>query len=293
MVPWTSLPGVRLTLVRVEETKAFLRRGGRITIMAMDPDTPAEILEAMGCTLPNAPATAADFRRELQQGLGYLARARRDVGRAGDGLDYYGFTCLPLIHLCQFDDRVYQGIQLVCRGHEDDSHSLERLAIKTSIRSRLGNRLVKQFEWVQHNAARKVSWEEVRPLSKAHADVTNTENGKAALSQTFHIQHAELVSGVTNGDVHQVHVDGTEALRCLRTALQQDAGLDPSDIGELEQALERDETPAGAGRIGSHAEAWLDRTLARAADNAGDRALAVAGGAVMGALGHYLGLPPH
>lgn len=131
-----------------DQFERFIReRGGRVEILALHPNNPDVILDSARVLLANPVNNVAEFREDIDKNCAHVRRLWRDLGSLSEHYSYYEYCCLPLIHLCQFDDFLYLGLQYLKRRNEPGS--LDRLCIRTHAESDLGRRLLAEFEYVR------------------------------------------------------------------------------------------------------------------------------------------------
>lgn len=135
-----------------DEFERFICRGGRVEILALHCDNDDVILDGVRMLLANPVNDCAEFRDDIEKNCRHVKRLWKDLGELADRYSYHEYTCLPLIHMCQFDEDVYLGIQYILRRNEFGT--LDRLCIKVKETSTLGRHLLAEFEYVkQHRSS--------------------------------------------------------------------------------------------------------------------------------------------
>jgi hypothetical protein len=128
----------------------FIRdRGGRVEILALHCDNHDVILDGVRVLLANPVNDCLEFRDDIEKNCRHVRRLWRDLGNLADRYNYHEYTCLPLIHMCQFDENVYLGLQYLYRRNE--LGSLDRLCIKVKDTSTLGRQLLAEFDYVRQH----------------------------------------------------------------------------------------------------------------------------------------------
>lgn len=117
---------------------------------------------------------------------------------------------------------------------------------------------------------------------------------KKAVSQVFetivHGNVGNITSGSHDFEQHNVMVVGKNDLASLRKTLA-DAGVAPTDIDDLEEALKDDAGDGDNKGIGKRAAMWIGSMIRKASEGVGKVALDVAPVLLAKVISQYLGLP--
>ena len=125
---------------------AFLRGqpNSEVELLTISPEMSDEVIDSIRKTLPNPASTANEFRQDIITNRNHIRRLIMDLGALTNRFTYKEYKELPLVHFCQFDDKIHMGVQFF-----DDGLGVGALAKKCFVfnsTSKLGKGVVDQFQ---------------------------------------------------------------------------------------------------------------------------------------------------
>jgi hypothetical protein len=138
-----------------ELRKFIVNKKGNVEIFMIDPRVDDCIIEECMSVLPLPPHNVDQFRKQVDDRTEILKQMHDALGHEDKKrFECYAYSSLPVIHMCQFDDTIYLGLQLVYREEEDDSLLAYSTIVKKN--STLGHEVTKQLTYLRKHKSNKI-----------------------------------------------------------------------------------------------------------------------------------------
>ncbi len=138
----------------IEAFRAFLLKpkSKLIELYTLCPNTTNDcVINDIMCVLPSPPRDVEDFRTQIKTNRSHILNLYESLGtEQKNKIYYYEFPCVPLIHMCQFDETIYMGFQLFNRNKVEES--LLKYSIVIKVKSKLGQKIINQFEYLKNKS---------------------------------------------------------------------------------------------------------------------------------------------
>ena len=117
-----------------------------------------DIIDKIRVTLPTPPSNATNCRQEIMSNeRRMIDEIKKWDNSKRDNIALFRFRCLPSIHLCQFDNKIFLGFQFINPNESTflSSRTLNDLCIVINTKSQLGKLITKQIDYLRDTQSDK------------------------------------------------------------------------------------------------------------------------------------------
>lgn len=132
------------------------KHNGKVELFYIDPSKKMsdDTIEKIRVTLPTPPTNATNCRQEIVSNENrMIEEIKKWDNSKRNNIALFRFRCLPSIHLCQFDNKIFLGFQFFNPKESAflSSKTLNDLCIVINTKSQLGKLITEQIDYLRDN----------------------------------------------------------------------------------------------------------------------------------------------